>query len=97
MKTINPLSGGGLLPSGAPAPARQLETSFRDLLRESITSTVAAEVNADKQVQEMHAGGTRDIHEVMIAMEEADISLRLLVQVRNKALEAYQEIMRLQV
>ncbi|OQX18687.1 MAG: flagellar hook-basal body complex protein FliE [Desulfobulbaceae bacterium A2] len=97
MKTITALPVAGLQPANKPAPARQLEDSFRDLLKESIDSTVAAEVNADKQVQQLHAGGTRDLHEVMIAMEEADISLRLLVQVRNKALEAYQEIMRLQV
>ena len=45
----------------------------------------------------MSLGEPRDVHEVMIAMEKAGISLRLMVQVRNKILAAYEEIMRLQV
>ncbi len=41
--------------------------------------------------------GEADLHDAMIAMEKADISLRMLVQVRNKAVDAYKEIMRMQV
>jgi flagellar hook-basal body complex protein FliE len=37
------------------------------------------------------------MHEVMIAVEEADISMRMLVQLRNKALQAYDDIMRMQI
>ena len=52
---------------------------------------------ADQSILEANTGGPADLHDVMIAMEKADISLRLMVQVRNKAVEAYQEIMRMQV
>ncbi|MCF8107127.1 MAG: flagellar hook-basal body complex protein FliE [Desulfohalobiaceae bacterium] len=52
---------------------------------------------ADQAVLQANSGGKADLHEVMIAMEKADISLRLLVQVRNKAVDAYKEIMRMQV
>lgn len=52
---------------------------------------------ADNAIVQSNTGGSADLHDVMIAMEKADISLRLLVQVRNKAVDAYQEIMRMQV
>jgi flagellar hook-basal body complex protein FliE len=52
---------------------------------------------ADQAILEANTGGPTDLHDVMIAMEKADISMRLAVQVRNKAVDAYQEIMRMQV
>ncbi len=45
----------------------------------------------------LQSGDAKHLHEVMIAVEEADISLRMLVQMRNKALTAYEEIMRMQI
>ncbi len=53
--------------------------------------------NADEAVLKANSGGNVGLHDMMIAMEKADISLRLLVQFRNKAVEAYNEIMRMQV
>lgn len=52
---------------------------------------------ADEAILDANTGGNVDLHEMMLAMEKADISLRFLVQVRNKAVDAYQEIMRMQV
>lgn len=52
---------------------------------------------ADQTVLKANTGDSVDLHELMIAMEKADISLRLMVQVRNKAVDAYHEIMRMQV
>ena len=46
---------------------------------------------------QLAAGEPVELHDVMIAMEEADLSLRLALQVRNKLVEAYQEIQRMQV
>jgi len=45
----------------------------------------------------MVTGESRDLHEVMLAVEKANISFQFLTQVRNKALDAYQEIMKMQV
>ena len=52
---------------------------------------------ADQKVSEMVAGRNKDIPKTMIAMEKADISLRLLMAVRNKLVSAYEEVMRMQV
>ena len=51
---------------------------------------------ADRAVQAFALGKGPDLHEVMIASEKADISLKFLLQIRNKLLDAYQTIMRMQ-
>jgi len=52
---------------------------------------------ADTKIKNMATGESRELHEVMIAVEKANISFQFLTQVRNKAVEAYQEIMRMQL
>lgn len=53
--------------------------------------------SADRALQEFAVGETRSIHHVMLSLEKARLSFQLAVQVRNKVLEAYQEVMRMQV
>ncbi|ADW18364.1 flagellar hook-basal body complex subunit FliE [Desulfobulbus propionicus DSM 2032] len=89
-------------PSLTPAlPARsavaQAETSFGDMLKTMVAQTNEQQQNADQALQQVHAGGEKNLHEAMIALEKADVSLRYMVQVRNKAISAYQEIMQMQV
>jgi flagellar hook-basal body complex protein FliE len=52
-------------------------------------------LQADQDTREMIAG-KKDIHQAMISIEQAHISMRLLIQVRNKVISAYEEIMRMQ-
>lgn len=52
---------------------------------------------ADKQLQALATGESQNLHQVMIALEEARLSFQLLAQVRNRVLEAYQDVMRMQV
>ena len=52
---------------------------------------------ADQAVKELATGGTKDIHQTMIAMEKANVSFKLMMQVRNKIVTAYQEVMRMPV
>ena len=77
---------------GGPAP-----TSFSQSLSEAIQNVNQAQKESDRKMQELSTGKSQNIHETMIAAEKADIALRLMVQVRNKIIEAYQEIMRMQV
>jgi flagellar hook-basal body complex protein FliE len=71
--------------------------SFDEMLRESFRELNQLQFGADQGIQEMVVGKTDDIHSVMIAIQKAQISLQFAVQVRNKLVEAYQEIMRMQV
>ncbi len=91
-------AGGSPAPIAATPGAQEAKRpgigeTFENLLNETANNLS----EADQLSRESAAGGPVDLHDVMISMEKADISLRLLVQVRNKALDAYQEIMRMQV
>lgn len=55
------------------------------------------QVQSDKSIQGLASGENKNLHEVMIAVEKASISFQFMSHVRNKALEAYQEVMRMQV
>lgn len=70
-------------------------SDFKKALGKSIEELNRLSNEADQRVQEMLMG-EKDIHEAMIAMEKAGISLKLILQVRNKILAAYEEIMRMQ-
>ncbi len=73
------------------------KSGFSDILNNTIDQVNQADLKGDKAIQELNTGAAKNLHEVMIAVEEADISIRMLVQMRNKALEAYNEIMRMQI
>jgi len=71
--------------------------NFADSLKDAVQSVNELQKNADVMSQKLATGETKNIPEVMLAVEKADIALKLMVQVRNKMIEAYQEIMRMQV
>ena len=75
----------------------QAKSGFGGILSSTIQSTNNAQLAGDKAVEQLVTGEAKHLHEVMIAVEEADVSLRMLVQIRNKALTAYEEIMRMQI
>ena len=71
--------------------------AFIDALKGAVEQTNVAQVQADTAVRELVAGRNKNIHETMLTVEKADASLKLMMQVRNKILDAYREIMRMQV
>lgn len=71
--------------------------SFSDTLSESLNKVNDLQKEADKAIEDFATGKTRNIHETMIAVNKADLAFRLTMQVRNKIVEAYQEVMRTQV
>jgi flagellar hook-basal body complex protein FliE len=71
--------------------------SFADTLKEAIGDVNQLQKAADKAAQDLATGRTDNVADVMIATEKADVALRVMVQVRNKIIDAYQEIMKMQV
>lgn len=71
--------------------------SFADTLNQAISNVNELQLQSDRKVQELATGKTDDVANVMITAEKADIALRAMVQVRNKIIDAYQEIMKMQV
>jgi flagellar hook-basal body complex protein FliE len=72
-------------------------SSFGEMLKSSINKVNEMQAQSDTAIGELIAGRTKNIHETMLAIERADTSLKLAMQVRNKILDAYREIMRMQV
>lgn len=97
MDAINGITPTMAAAEPSASPLRQAGTTFGDLLTALVNTTSQQQQNADLAIQQLHGGGEKNLHEAMIAMEKADISMRFAVQVRNKAIDAYQEIMRMQV
>jgi flagellar hook-basal body complex protein FliE len=77
-------------------PATHSKASFGEELKKTLEQADGFQKEADKAVTGAAGGGTEQIHETMIKMEEAELSMRLLLKVRTKVMDAYQEIMRMQ-
>ncbi|PLX84501.1 MAG: flagellar hook-basal body complex protein FliE [Desulfuromonas sp.] len=86
-----------LAPSQAAARPAAGGTGFAEALKSAVSEVNRSQVEADGAVQSLHTGDGQNMHDAMISLEKADISLRMMVQMRNKVLEAYQEVMRMQV
>lgn len=73
------------------------KVSFGEVINSQIEKLNKQQVEADKLTQDLISGNVNDLHKVMIATEEARLSLELAVQVRNKVVEAYKEINNMQL
>lgn len=80
-----------------PAPTPEETKPFLTTLEDSLKKVNELQKEADTAIKDLSAGGPTSIHEVMLKLNKADVSLRLTMQIRNKVIEAYQEIMRMQV
>lgn len=73
------------------------EGFFEKMLQESMEEVNNLQVQAEQAIEDLATGQSEDLHKTMILMEKAELSLKLMIQVRNKLLDAYQEIMRMPV
>jgi len=71
--------------------------SFGHLLNQSLKDLNASQVKADDAIKQFLTGQGDNLHNVVIGLEEAKFNMQLTVQIRNKLLEAYKEMMRMQV
>ena len=81
---------------GEDKPA-QTVPDFGEYLKNALGEVNSLQNESDNMSKALAAGQVEDISQVVIAAEKADIALQLTLAVRNKAVEAYQEIMRMQV
>ena len=78
------------------SPGAAEPTSFADQLKSKIGEVNQLQNEADTAMQTATAKGASNVHETMIHLEEANMGLLLFSKVRNKALDAYHEVMRMQ-
>jgi|SRR5215813_13232341 len=83
-------------PSVNSAPQSQGD-NFQTQLKQALGEVNDLTQQADQAIRQLVGEGKGDLQETIMAMEKADVSFRLMMQIRNKILEAYQEIVRMQV
>ena len=92
--TVDPI---GYLPALREVGVASKTQDFGAWLASAVGDVNQQLARADQSLQQLAAGETQNLHQVMIALEEARIGVQLVVQVRNRLLEAYQEVLRMQM
>ena len=87
---IGPLKTGG-------SPAKIEGPSFQEILKESLAKVNDLQTEKSKKIEELVTNKEAGIDEVMIALEEASVAFEFTMQVRNRLIEAYREVMRIQI
>lgn len=85
-----------------PAPSDLLSRSqpgegFLDSLKDAIAKVNDVQIEANRQVEALVTGQSENVHAVMVALQQADLSFQLMMQIRNKLVSAYEEIQRMQI
>lgn len=73
------------------------KSEFLDMLNNGIKEVNSASMEAEKSSMDLVSGKNSNIHETMLAVTKAELGFNMMVQMRNKIIEAYQEVMRMQV
>jgi flagellar hook-basal body complex protein FliE len=94
LKGLNPLKQADLdskvtTPNTADAP------KFDDMLKGFLKDVNQMQQNADTSIQKMVAGEVKDVHQVMLAVEEAKVAFNMMLEIRNKTMDAYNELIRM--
>ncbi len=71
--------------------------TFGDFLKDSLNQVNSIQSQANVAIQKLASGESKNIHETMIMVEQAEIAFKTMNQIRTKVLEAYKEIMRMQI
>ncbi len=85
------------LPSTQTPKDAEPKQSFTQMVSDLLEHTNEAQLNANKSISNLASGKSEDIHQVMLAMEQARLSMLAVVEVRNKMIDAYQEISKMPV
>ena len=84
-------------PAASASGTPSTQSSFSSMLGQMVQDVNSKQNVATQALQDLQSGQNVSLHQTMIAMEEASVSFQLMVEVRNRLLESYQEIMRMQV
>lgn len=95
MGSIGPIGPASSTPGVGPLDQTD-SGSFTGVLSNAIQQVDQLNTGAQQQIGNLLQGGNSDLSSVMIAVEKADVSFQLMMQVRNKIVNAYQEIEKMQ-
>ena len=96
MEAIKAIQSGNIIKAGN-QDGKVQGVDFKELLIDALEKVNQDQLYAEEMDQKMLLGETDNLHDVMIASQKAEVSLSFAVEVRNKILESYKEIMRIQL
>jgi flagellar hook-basal body complex protein FliE len=95
---VNPIAEAPSVATvGTAKPAGTEKADFGSVLKEELNKVNDMQIKADEASRQLVTGEAKDIHSVLLAAEEARLALEVTVQIRNKLIESYQEINRMQL
>lgn len=97
LRGLQPRQDIELSPLKQELQSTQAKDSFANMLTRAINGVDETMKESDQKIQSFIAGETENVHDVMISMQRAQVSFQLMTEVRNKAIEAYHEISRMQI
>ncbi len=94
LHSISPIS---LASVGNTKKKNSTNSDFLDILKASLNDVNDTQIKGDNALQSIATGQVKDLHQAAIAIDKAEISMKLMLEVRNKALSAYKDILRTQL
>ena len=97
IKSIGQVSGDSRIQKSQNIKTDKSGPSFKDTLNNFLSDVNEMQQKADQSIQKMVAGEITDVHQVMSSVEEATVAFNMMMEIRNKVMDAYQEIMRIRL
>jgi flagellar hook-basal body complex protein FliE len=97
LRGLQSLKDVEIAPRSLETRSERPDTSFADLLSRAVDSVDDAMKISDQKVEDFISGKSENVHDVMISMQRAQLSFQMMVEMRNKAIEAYHELSRMQI
>ena len=98
INSIGPIQPGSLPDKLSQAQGVSKDApSFKDTLSSFMKDVNSMQLKADESINKMAAGEITDVHQVMNAVEEANTAFNMMMEIRNKVMDAYQEVMRMRL
>lgn len=95
--SLEPIASFQITPFESLLSSDKSAVDFPKLLVDEMAKVNQSILLAERSLRDLAAGNTENLHQIMISMEEAKLSFQLMLQMRNKVLEAYQEVLRMQI
>ena len=94
---IGPIRQQGQVDKTKGAKQQEDGASFKDTLQGFLKDVNSMQVKADQSIEKMAAGEITDVHQVMSTVQEANVAFNMMMEIRNKVMDAYQEVMRIRL
>ncbi|MGB6044915.1 MAG: flagellar hook-basal body complex protein FliE [Pirellulales bacterium] len=101
MSAIQSIGGvpgsSGQITTNRSAPTKTGSVPFVQTISELLGEANANQVSADQSINDLVTGRTDNAHDVVLSLAKADLSFRMVLEIRNRLIEAYQEVLRMQI